>query len=174
LIAGEVDRLSRSVSQLLSFSRPAAVSSLSASLGEIVENVILIAGSEAGENAVKIISNLQADPDFDGERVSALKEILINLTLNAAQAIKGGGVVRIESAPKPGDQLHLSVTDDGSGIPESMQEKIFEPFFTTKQRGTGLGLSIVARRVRELDGTIKVISPAVNGRGTRFDLFLPV
>src|SRR5262249_18039019 len=174
LITGEVDRLSRSLSQLLSFSRPAAVAASSASLGEIVDSVITIARSEANENGVTITSNLKADPDFNGERASALKEILINLTLNAAEAVKAGGEVTIESEPNPGDQLRLTVTDDGCGVPESMQEKILEPFFTTKQRGTGLGLAIVARRVRELDGTIKVVSPIIDGRGTRFDLILPV
>ncbi len=55
-----------------------------------------------------------------------------------------------------------------------MQEKVFEPFFTTKQRGTGLGLAIVARRVRELKGELTLKSPVAHGRGTRFDLAIPL
>ncbi len=170
LITGEVDRLNRSVSQLLSFSRPALVASSSATLAEIVESVLTITRSEAEENNVKVSLSLIFNPTFDGERAAAIKEILINLVLNATQAIKQDGQVMIESAMNGGNMLHLAVTDDGIGIPSSMQEKIFEPFFTTKQRGTGLGLAIVMRRTVELEGTIRLTSPVVDGHGTRFDL----
>jgi signal transduction histidine kinase len=174
LITGEVDRLNRSVSQLLSFSRPAAVASTSASLHEVVESVLAITRAEADERNIRVSLNLSADPHFDGERAAVLKEILLNLVLNAAQAINREGEVNIESEFNGSNQLHLSVTDDGIGIPLSMQEKIFEPFFTTKQRGTGLGLAIVARRIREINGTIDLSSPVLEGHGTRFDLNLPV
>ncbi|MGH9833781.1 MAG: sensor histidine kinase [Blastocatellia bacterium] len=176
LITGEVDRLSRTVSQLLSFSRPSVVAGASATLSEIVENVLALTQSEADERAVKISSDLQADPALDGERATALKEVLLNLVLNALQAIKRDGEVKIETASNSNgsaNQLKITVTDDGIGVPPSMQEKIFEPFFTTKQRGTGLGLAIVARRVRELGGTITLASPVVDGRGARFVITLP-
>jgi signal transduction histidine kinase len=174
LITGEVDRLNRSVSQLLSFSRPAAVASTSASLHEVVESVLAITRTEADERNIKVSLNLSADPHFDGERAAVLKEILLNLVLNATQAINREGELYIESELNGSNQLHLSVTDDGIGIPPSMQEKIFEPFFTTKQRGTGLGLAIVARRIREINGTIDLRSPVFEGHGTRFDLNFPV
>jgi signal transduction histidine kinase len=173
LITGEVDRLSRSVSQLLSFSRPAAVAAASASLREIVETVLTLIRAEAGERNVTLDSALHADGHFDGERAAALKEILLNLTLNAVQALPEGGAVTIESARDGDGRLRLSVSDNGLGIPAAMREKIFEPFFTTKQRGTGLGLAIVARRVRELGGSIQVSSPTPAGPGTLFTLGLP-
>jgi signal transduction histidine kinase len=174
LITGEVDRLNRSVSQLLSFSRPTAIASTSASLHEVVESVLAITRAEADERNITVSLNLSADPQFDGERAAVLKEILLNLVLNAAQAINREGKVRIESELNGGNLLHLSVIDDGIGIPLSLQEKIFEPFFTTKQRGTGLGLAIVARRIREINGTIDLSSPVFEGHGTRFDLNFPV
>ncbi len=176
LITGEVDRLSRTVSQLLSFSRPAVVAGDSATLSEIIESVLALTQSEADERAVKISSDLRADPALDGERAAALKEVLLNLVLNALQAIKRDGEVKIECASNSNggsNQLNIAVTDNGIGVPPSMQEKIFEPFFTTKQRGTGLGLAIVARRVRELGGTITLASPVVDGRGARFVIALP-
>lgn len=173
LISGEVDRLSRSVSQLLSFSRPAAVAATPASLEEIVESVLTIARAEAEQRLVRVGVELQSNPQFDGERTSALKEALLNLTLNAIQAIPVEGEVRIES-DSVDDKLRITVTDDGEGIPADKQEKIFEPFFTTKQRGTGLGLAIVARRVRELGGDVSVASPNGDNRGTKFVVTLPV
>ena len=174
LIAGEVDRLSRSVSQLLSFSRPAVVASSSAHLDEVIESVLALVHAEVAEHRTQVSCDLGANPLLGGEAAAGLKEILVNLVLNAAQAIEGGGQVRIESRMEDDNRLKLAVIDDGIGVPPAMQEKVFEPFFTTKQRGTGLGLAIVARRVRELEGTITLKSPAGNGRGTRFDLTLPV
>ncbi|HKX33056.1 MAG TPA: ATP-binding protein [Blastocatellia bacterium] len=174
LITGEVDRLNRSVSQLLSFSRPAVVASSPASLREIVESVLALTRAETEAHGVKVSLKLSADPQLDGESAAALKEILLNLVLNALQALRPGGELEIESRLNDSNQLYLAVTDDGLGIPTTIQEKIFEPFFTTKQRGTGLGLAIVARRTRELAGAIKLTSPVIDGRGTRFELDLPV
>jgi signal transduction histidine kinase len=174
LIKGEIDRLSRSVSQLLSFSRPAVVASASARLSELVETVLSLARTESDERGVQLATRLTADPLLDGEAVAALKEVLVNLVLNAVQATGPGGHIHLESDMTPDGQLRITVIDDGAGIPASMQEKVFEPFFTTRQRGTGLGLAIVARRVRELDGTMTLKSPADDGRGTRFDVILKV
>jgi signal transduction histidine kinase len=190
LITGEVDRLNRTVSQLLSFSRPAAVAESPASLSEILESVLALSRPEAERRAVRVSVALRADPRFDGERAAALKEALLNLVLNSVQAIqaddRGGpegaeglqgrdrcdGRVRVESESNGHDQLTISVSDSGIGVPLAMREKIFEPFFTTKQRGTGLGLAIVARRVRELGGTITLDSPAALVRGARFTITL--
>jgi len=174
LITGEVDRLSRSVSQLLSFSRPAAVAAAPAPLREIVETVLRLTRAEAERRNVTITTELQTNPALTGETAAACQEILLNLTLNAVQALDAGGTVQLASAALDATHWQLSVTDDGAGIPAELQAKIFEPFFTTKQRGTGLGLAIVVRRVRELGGTIKVQSPAKDQRGTRFVLELSI
>ena len=174
LITSEIDRLNRSVSQLLSFSRPAVVAASSARLREIVESVLALARAEIDERAVNVSSHLAADPLLNGETVAMLKEILANLLLNAVQAVERGGKIEIESSEAEDHALRVTVTDDGLGIPRAMQEKVFEPFFTTKQRGTGLGLAIVARRVRELEGKITLKSPISDARGTRFELTLPM
>ena len=173
LITGEVDRLNRSVSQLLSFSRPTAVAATPASFKEIVETVLTLTRAEAEPRLVKISIDLKSNPQFDGERTSALKEVLLNLTLNAIQAIHIEGDVTIESEVS-NDKLQIVVTDNGEGISAEKQEKIFEPFFTTKQRGTGLGLAIVARRVRELGGEVSIVSPNGDNRGTKFVVTLPL
>ena len=179
LITGEVDRLTGAVSQLLSFSRPSSVAGAPARLSEVVENVSALSRSEAERRAVALSSDLRADPALDGTKAAPLKEVLLNLTINALHAIKPrelnerAGEVKIACATTGEGRLTITVTDNGSGIPPSMQDKIFEPFFTTKTRGTGLGLAIVARRVRELGGTITLLSPVADGRGARFEIALP-
>src|SRR5262249_46563109 len=161
LITGEVDRLNGAVSQLLSFSRPSSVAGAPARLSELVESVLALSRSEAERRAVALSSDLRADPELDGEKVGRLKEILLNLTFNALQAIKLNEIdspdrrdseVKILCSTNGDGRLTIAVTDNGTGVPLSMQDKIFEPFFTTKTRGTGLGLAIVARGVRELGG----------------------
>jgi signal transduction histidine kinase len=175
LITGEVDRLSGSVSQLLSFSRPSSVAGAPARLSEIVESVLALTRSEAEQRAVALSSDLRADPELGGEKIAPLKEVLLNLVFNALHAIKRDwrdGEVKIECAMNGDGHLTIAITDNGIGVPSSMQDKIFEPFFTTKTRGTGLGLAIVARRVRELGGTITLASPISDGRGARFEIAL--
>src|SRR5581483_2066494 len=99
----------------------------------------------------EVTANLPADPVLDGVTVTAMREILGNLLLNAVQATGRGGRVTTESGTDGDGRLRVSVTDEGIGVPRAMQEKVFEPCFTTKQRGTGLGLAIVARRARDID-----------------------
>jgi signal transduction histidine kinase len=182
LITGEVDRLNGAVSQLLSFSRPARVAAAPARLSEIVETVLALSRSEAERRSAALSSDLRADPEFDGAKVAPLKEILLNLVFNALQAIKvedlNGRASEVKVACASNGEggegrLTITVTDNGTGIPLSMQDKIFEPFFTTKTRGTGLGLAIVARRVRELGGTISLSSPVADERGAQFEIILP-
>ncbi|MFN7931133.1 MAG: ATP-binding protein [Blastocatellia bacterium] len=172
LITNEINRLNRSVTQLLSFSRPAVVAAASASLSEIVHNVLALTRAECEERGVRVTTDLPTDPLLDGATVAALKEILINLVLNAAQAMPSeDGEKQIHLASH--EPLTISVTDNGVGIPATLQSKIFTPFFTTKQRGTGLGLAIVARRVREIGANLTLISPVRNGRGAQFSLTFP-
>ncbi len=172
LIAGEVDRLNRSVTQLLSFSRPAVVAASSTPLSKIVEQVMALTSAEAQQAGATISVDLGADPVFPGETAPAIQEALLNLVLNALQSFKPEDLahVQIESWSKAPGRIRISVIDTGQGIPQDLQGKIFEPFFTTKQRGTGLGLAIVQRRVIEAQGTISVTSPVDYGKGTRFDL----
>ncbi|MEO6726708.1 MAG: ATP-binding protein [Blastocatellia bacterium] len=174
LITGEVDRLNRSVSQLLSFSRPSAVAASPARLSEIVSVILFLTRAEAEQRVVKVITHLQTDPMFDGDKAAALKEVLLNLTLNALQAISLEGEVRLESSLTDDGNLQISIADTGVGIPAETLEKVFEPFFTTKQRGTGLGLAIVARRVRDLNGRIQIARPVSDSHGTTFVLALPL
>ena len=111
-------------------------------------------------------------PEVDGSR-RELEQVLLNLLINAAQAIDGGGVVRVSTALH-GGEVEIAVSDTGCGIPGEILERIFDPFFTTKPagEGTGLGLSISHEIVRRHGGRILVDSDV--GRGTEVRIRLPV
>lgn len=172
LITNEINRLNRSVTQLLGFSRPAVVAASSAPLSEVVNNVLSLTRAECEARGIQVITDLQTDPELNGATVAALKEVLANLVINAAQAIPASETNKqIQLASH--EPLTISITDTGIGIPPALQSKIFEPFFTTKQRGTGLGLAIVARRVREMGAKLTLVSPVSDERGAQFNLTFP-
>lgn len=179
LIRGEIDRLAASVMQLLNFARPLADQQEPVNLREVVDAVMAFLrhdfeqGNVAVENAIP-----ERLPRVLGA-ASAIKEIFLNLMLNALQAggpgmriaIRGGEVVLEDEAER---FVLIAFEDDGPGVTSEVREKMFIPFFTTRQRGTGLGLAIVKRNVESLGGDISVESPVHEGRGTRFLIHLPV
>ncbi len=178
LIVSEIDRLNRTVSQLLAFSRPSKADTRPVAIGEMIASIIDLFGKEAADLGVRLRVESGCDVTIDGLRSAALREALSNLALNAIQAVDRGGEVVIESAltDENADSAALifSVTDTGPGITEEAQARIFEPFYTTKARGTGLGLAIVRRRAIELGGAIEIESPVSDGHGTRFRLIVPL
>jgi two-component system, cell cycle sensor histidine kinase and response regulator CckA len=117
---------------------------------------------------------------------SQLEQVLLNLVVNARDAMPNGGTVRVvlantridaawsgQAVLAPGDYVELSVADTGSGMTDEVKSHVFEPFFTTKQeeRGTGLGLATVYGVVEKAGGTIEIDSEV--GRGTTFRILLP-
>jgi len=111
-------------------------------------------------------------PPIVGDPV-ALQEVLLNLLMNAREAMSGGGTVRIETDRMPGrpDWIRLAVADTGCGVAPEAITKLFDPFYTNKASGTGLGLWISKRVVRDHRGTIEVQSEP--GRGATFIVTLP-
>ena len=101
-----------------------------------------------------------------------ITQMLLNLILNAFDAMGETGVLTMDTTFDD-QSVNLRITDDGCGIPESLQQKVFDPFFTTKEsgKGTGLGLSIVAQVVEDHNGTIQMKSKP--GKGTVFQISLP-
>ncbi len=176
LVISEIDRLGAKLGQLLRFSKPA----LRAGAGgqqmdarAVAQQVAGLLRHDAERRGVKLA--FEAVGCEFGVRGSeeALSDVLSNLLVNAIEALGQGGRVSVELTEQNG-ALHLSIEDDGPGIPADLQKKIFQPFFTTKSHGTGLGLAIVARRVAEMGGEIRWRSPARGGRGTAFTVVLPL
>jgi signal transduction histidine kinase len=183
LIVSEIDRLNRTVSQLLAFSRPSLADSRAVALREMIDSTKALLGNDARDSNVKLSAEVRDDVTLTGAQASALREALSNLILNAIQAAGASGEVRVEARVEMGGgpgvkagggEGRLILSDTGPGIHADAQHRVFEPFYTTKSRGTGLGLAIVQRRATELGGAVELVSPVSDNYGTRFRLTVPL
>ncbi len=175
LIVGETNRLSRSVTQLLSFASNAPAVEVPCRLSELVNGIVQLHHVESATCGVKIICETDDDAILGGAQAIVLHDCLSNLLLNALQATACGGSVSLKTKREP-EVLVITVKDTGAGIAEELRERIWEPFFTTKQRGTGLGLAIVRRRIEEAHGTVELknSTSSDDGGGACFQLRLPL
>jgi signal transduction histidine kinase len=171
LIVGETDRLSQSVTQLLSFARKESPDELPLPARELVLSVVALFQASANEQGIKVNCEIASDSELSGRAVAALRDALSNLLLNALQSTPSGGAISINAAADK-NSLLVVVQDNGPGVPLELKERIWEPFFTTRQRGTGLGLAIVRKRMQEAGGSA-TLSPQ-NGPGARFELRVPL
>jgi signal transduction histidine kinase len=101
-------------------------------------------------------------------------QALLNLMLNAVNALEDGGLIEIQARPfQDGEGVTIHVEDDGPGVPPDLQDKIFDPFYTTRERGTGLGLAMVRKIAENHHGGVSLTSPPPDkAGGTRFSLYL--
>jgi signal transduction histidine kinase len=170
LIVGETDRLSRSVTQLLSFARSAPPAIAPSRMDDLAHAIVELFRVEASARGVSLDCRAETHRELEGSSAAALRDALSNLLLNAIQATPAGGRVTVEARVEFQEPV-ITVTDTGQGVPTELQGRIWEPFFTTRQRGTGLGLSIVRKRMEEAGGTARLL-PSTNGEGARFELRL--
>ncbi|MFW5799090.1 MAG: PAS domain S-box protein, partial [Planctomycetota bacterium] len=174
--------------QLLAFARKGQYQSMPVNIHQTVHEVVTIL-EHSIDKRIEIIRRLEASPSFTTGDPSQLQNMLLNLALNARDAMPDGGQLIIDtrvvtldeaycrSIPyriDRGKYLRLSVTDTGHGMDEATRRRIFEPFFTTKVtgRGTGMGLAAVYGTVKHHGGAINVYSEP--GHGTTFRLYLPL
>ncbi len=172
LIVGETDRLSQSVTQLLSFARKEVAQEVPLRLGELIRASVRLFKANAVERRIKLSVRIEANDELGGTAVAAVRDALSNLVLNALHATPPGGEI-IVTAMRDGTNLCVTVEDSGAGIPAELRQRIWEPFFTTKQRGTGLGLAIVRKRIEEAGGSAR-LAATLNGGGARFELRVPL
>ncbi len=172
----EVDRICNLVNNLLSFARPSAPNVSAESVNEIVENTIRILETQARERGVQIFRRFSADLPAVLVDKEQIKQVSMNIILNALQSMDGGGFVEVSTGffAKNGSAsfVQIRVQDAGIGIPAKDLDNIFDPFFTSKDSGSGLGLSISRQIVQEHGGHIDVKSRV--GVGTTFSINLPV
>ncbi len=169
----EVDRLNRVVSQLLEFARPISVSRKPTSFKNLVADSIKLIQQQAQDRQITINTRHSAKIDEINIDPDRINQVLLNLYLNAIEAMKPGGKLQITiSDSDENDKLNIQVSDTGRGIAKVDLPKIFDPYFTTKSSGTGLGLAIAHNIIEAMGGTIEVKSDA--GNGTAFTIGLPI
>lgn len=172
-ISAGVKRLEALVSQVLQFTRDLRVNLQRADLAAVVEQSVELASKVMHDRAVRCeISGPETQPVTIDPLL--IGQAILNLLLNAAEAIEQGGTVFVQFGPPDsqsrGRQFQLIVSDTGPGIAPGSLERVFNPFFTTKDTGTGLGLAIVHRIIEAHDGTIVPSNRA--GGGARFDIWV--
>ncbi len=172
LIIGETDRLSKSVTQLLSFASKQPPAAMPSHADELVRRVVALFRADAADRQIELAASVHGSTPLDGVQTAAVSDSLSNLIINALQATPAGGRVLVESMLDD-ETIMFAVSDTGPGVSPEASPKIWEPFFTTRQRGTGLGLAIVRKRMEEAGGSAR-LAQTQNGGGARFELRLPV
>jgi signal transduction histidine kinase len=176
IAAGEVDRISSLVNELLEFARPSDPKLELEDIDTILDGMILLVSTETKKKQINIIKDYAPNlPPLHIDR-EQIKQVFLNILLNAIEAtIENGKItVKTRSFMKPGGELYLQIefNDTGCGIPGEYIEDIFNPFFTTKSTGSGLGLSISNQIIQDHRGYIDVESQL--GKGSSFFINLPV
>ena len=175
-VRSEADRIHEIIRELLDYSRPQDASRVLIDLNESVHSALtLIACGHKGLDRIEVVTDLQGGSLVLGNR-SSLQQLIMNLIINALQAMADGGKLTLSTRPaelegSPG--IELVVADTGPGIAPEIQERVFDPFFTTKEpgQGTGLGLSTCLRIVENMKGKIGIESRS--GEGAAFRVWLP-
>ncbi len=174
IVEEEADSLDRIVRDLLDFARPHEPALEAEDIGELVADTLHAAQGDHVPGGVEVDVQLPADLPLVRIDERMIRQVLLNLVLNAMQAMPRGGTLRIGVSMEPGRTrfVRIEVSDTGTGVPNELAGRIFQPFFTTKAAGTGLGLAVVKRFVEAHRGTITFHSR--QGEGTTVLLRLPV
>jgi len=179
VIDSEIHRLDRVVQMLVDFSRPVELKLREQDLGSIVRDVLALAQEELSTHNVTLVSHIPEEPMIANVDTDLLKQAVLNVIQNGAQAMPEGGKldVTLEESSEAnelsqGKYAVLRVRDEGMGIPEDIRTKIFDLYFTTKTAGSGIGLAMTYRILQLHQGSIDVQSKI--GEGTEFELRVPL
>ncbi|MBF0498032.1 MAG: hypothetical protein HQK58_15890 [Deltaproteobacteria bacterium] len=179
LVLEEIDRLSNFVTEFLMFSRQTLPKRTPTDINKLILHTQKVFDMQAQEKGVLFFNRLDTNIPLLDLDTQQMEQILVNLILNAMEAVSAGGAITISSSlVTPGTTKNFSplvrvtVYDNGAGIPEKNLQNIFDPFFSTKETGTGLGLPLSLGIAELHGGTLKASSTV--GQGTRFFLELPV
>lgn len=172
VMAKEADRLNRVVSELLELVRPAHLNYQPVDINALIHHSLQLVSQDAQSRGIELqftprpeLTSINADPD-------RLNQVLLNLYLNAMQAIGRDGVIHVSASEADRQRVKIVVKDSGKGMSDEELQAIFTPYFTTKADGTGLGLAVVQNIIEQHGGTIRAESQP--GAGAIFTLWLPV
>ncbi len=170
----ETNRCSKIIKDLLLFARESTVRQTPENLNEIVRQILTILKPQALFHNIRIETKLAEPLPKVTVDSAQIKQVLLNIILNAAEAMAGSGDLTITTSVSPSGMATIAIADNGEGIQQDHLDKIFDPFFTTKDpgKGTGLGLAVSLKLIETHGGTIKVTSEL--GRGSTFRVLLPL
>lgn len=168
----EVDRLNRVISELIEYARPSDLVRRPVRLSDLAAHAVRLTKPDAMARSVDVdLSGVTDGPEVAADP-DRLVQALLNLCLNAIQAMASGGVLRLATGLAPDGRAFVSVADDGAGIDVADKDRIFDPYYTTKAHGTGLGLPIAHKIVAAHGG--EIVLAARPGGGTLATVFLPL
>jgi two-component system NtrC family sensor kinase len=169
----EVERLIDTTVQTLDFARPSRIGKKSTDLNQLLQETLVLVNKQLQRNKVETSLELASDLPAVEAVPDQLKQVFLNLILNAIDAMPKGGCLNLTTNYMPDDNLVMAaLADNGRGIAPKILNRIYEPFFSTKEAGTGLGLSISYSIVEAHGGHIEVESQP--GEGSRFAVYLPL
>lgn len=176
----QIHRLDGTIKNLLSFAKPGEPKLATANLNEVIDTVLFLVSPQVKKQNIQPHLDLQTDLPKTMMDPQKIQQAILNVVLNAVEAMPSGGKLTISTREKVGTgpskkerpYISLVISDTGMGIPEELRAQIFNPFYTTKPSGTGLGLSITQRIIEQHSGRIDIKSEV--GKGTSFAIDLPV
>lgn len=171
VLQGEVNRLDEMVERFLQLARPARLTLGTCPVEDHLGELLTLVREEAAAKGISVETTLALNGATARLDCAQVHQVLLNLVVNAFQAMPKGGTLRLTARTGNG-QLEVAIADTGSGIPPEHLDRIFEPYFTTKEGGTGLGLALAQRIVEAHGGSIEVDSHL--GAGSTFRIRLPL
>jgi signal transduction histidine kinase len=170
-ILEEVHRLNNLVTQFLQLSKPSVIEKRDCDIRQLIESTISFVKYDFEKSGIKNFYDKPQHPVNINCDENSIKQLLLNLLINAKQSMKNGGAVKIDLIKKK-NKILITITDEGSGISEIEIKKVFDPFYSTKDAGIGLGLTICKNIVDSHNGTIEVFSR--ENKGTKVVVRLPI
>ena len=171
IVGDEIGRLNRLLTEFLELARPRGIAREPVHVPRLADEVLDLEAESAKGRGVTIVRDLPADGCVAlGDR-EKLKQVTINLVVNALEAMKQGGTLTVRVRPEH-ERVVMTVEDTGPGIASELLPNVFDPFFTTKEAGTGLGLSIVRKIVDQHGGDVEIESE--RGEGARVVVSIPM
>ena len=171
IMIAEVNRVNRVVGQLLEFAKPVSVSPKPTLLKELIDNSVRLIEKQARDQNITVETLNAADVNEATLDPDLITQVLLNLYLNAIDAMETGGQLDVELSHREDNRIEIKVSDTGCGIPGEDLSRIFDPYFTSKSSGTGLGLTIAHNIMEAMGGNITAETRP--GQGTIFRITIP-
>ena len=174
----ELDRLMLTVQRMLDFYRPVALDRKLVDVNQLIRNVISLLEQQFTDHQVTVHSNLMPQLPLVMAVSNQIQQVILNLILNALEALSAGGAIYIETSTNPvnPEEIEVLIEDSGPGIPPSQRKHIFEPFVSTKEHGTGLGLTVSYGIITAHGGNLDLVDrrKLTTNQGACFRVTLPI